>query len=44
MTVSKVGVLRSPHRRRAQGDALVLLDPWDAAGARVFVEAARRAR
>ncbi|MFI5683601.1 isocitrate lyase/phosphoenolpyruvate mutase family protein [Streptomyces sp. NPDC051636] len=35
----KVDVFRSLHRRRAQGDPLVLPGPWDAASARVFEEA-----
>lgn len=38
-TVSKVDALRALHRRRSQGDPLVLPGPWDAASARVFVEA-----
>ncbi|MEV6112208.1 isocitrate lyase/phosphoenolpyruvate mutase family protein [Streptomyces sp. NPDC052109] len=37
--MSKVEVLRALHRGRAPGDPLVLPGPWDAAGARVFVEA-----
>ncbi|MFF4576740.1 isocitrate lyase/phosphoenolpyruvate mutase family protein [Streptomyces sp. NPDC001410] len=37
--MSKVDVFRSLHRKRAQGDPLVLPGPWDAASARVCVEA-----
>ncbi|KUN08375.1 carboxyvinyl-carboxyphosphonate phosphorylmutase [Streptomyces yokosukanensis] len=37
--MNKVEVFRALHRRRAQDDPLVLPGPWDAAGARVFVEA-----
>ncbi|MFB7505330.1 isocitrate lyase/PEP mutase family protein [Streptomyces broussonetiae] len=37
--MSKVDVFRALHLQRAQGDPLVLPGPWDAAGARVFVEA-----
>ncbi|MFH0516749.1 isocitrate lyase/phosphoenolpyruvate mutase family protein [Streptomyces sp. M41] len=36
---SKVEALRALHRRTAPGDPLVLPGPWDAASARVFVEA-----
>ncbi|MGN9759385.1 isocitrate lyase/PEP mutase family protein [Streptomyces sp. SD31] len=38
-TVSKVDAFRALHRRRSPGDPLVLPGPWDAASARVFVEA-----
>ncbi|TXS54036.1 isocitrate lyase/phosphoenolpyruvate mutase family protein [Streptomyces sp. uw30] len=38
-TVTKVETFRALHRRRAPGDPLVLPGPWDAASARVFVEA-----
>ncbi|WP_189312023.1 isocitrate lyase/PEP mutase family protein [Streptomyces brasiliensis] len=37
--MSKVELFRSLHRHRPQGDPLVLPGPWDAASARVFVEA-----
>ncbi|MEV0469552.1 isocitrate lyase/PEP mutase family protein [Streptomyces prunicolor] len=37
--MSGVEVFRSLHRRRLLGDPLVLPGPWDAASARVFVEA-----
>ncbi|MFE1313617.1 isocitrate lyase/phosphoenolpyruvate mutase family protein [Streptomyces sp. NPDC058755] len=37
--MSKVDVFRSLHRKRAQGDPLILPGPWDAASARVCVEA-----
>ncbi|MGW3205936.1 isocitrate lyase/PEP mutase family protein [Streptomyces sp. NPDC001135] len=37
--MSKVDVFRALHLRRAQDDPLVLPGPWDAASARVFVEA-----
>ncbi|MFI9249215.1 isocitrate lyase/phosphoenolpyruvate mutase family protein [Streptomyces sp. NPDC053069] len=37
--VSKVDVFRTLHRKRAQGDPLVLPGPWDAASARVCAEA-----
>ncbi|SOD84297.1 2-Methylisocitrate lyase, PEP mutase family [Streptomyces sp. Ag109_G2-15] len=37
--VSKVDVFRALHRKRAQGDPLVLPGPWDAASARVCAEA-----
>ncbi|MGW2747570.1 isocitrate lyase/PEP mutase family protein [Streptomyces sp. NPDC001450] len=35
----KVDVFRTLHRKRAQGDPLILPGPWDAASARVCVEA-----
>ncbi|WP_369391439.1 isocitrate lyase/phosphoenolpyruvate mutase family protein [Streptomyces sp. CG1] len=41
--MSKVEEFRALHLKRAQGDPLVLPGPWDAAGARVFVEAGFRA-
>ncbi|MGC9535369.1 isocitrate lyase/PEP mutase family protein [Streptomyces sp. UG1] len=37
--MSRVEVFRALHRRRCPGDPLVLPGPWDAASARVFVEA-----
>ncbi|MFG2119130.1 isocitrate lyase/phosphoenolpyruvate mutase family protein [Streptomyces sp. NPDC048710] len=37
--MSKVDVFRTLHRKRAQGDPLVLPGPWDAASARVCAEA-----
>ncbi|WP_336112781.1 isocitrate lyase/PEP mutase family protein [Streptomyces sp. PTD9-10] len=37
--MSKVDEFRALHRRRAQGDPLILPGPWDAASARVCVEA-----
>ncbi|MFI6545410.1 isocitrate lyase/phosphoenolpyruvate mutase family protein [Streptomyces prunicolor] len=37
--MSGVEVFRTLHRRRLPGDPLVLPGPWDAASARVFVEA-----
>ena len=37
--MSKVDVFRALHRRRTPDDPLVLPGPWDAASARVFVEA-----
>jgi 2-methylisocitrate lyase-like PEP mutase family enzyme len=37
--VSKVEAFRALHRGRLPGDPLVLPGPWDAASARVFVEA-----
>ncbi|WP_097257255.1 isocitrate lyase/phosphoenolpyruvate mutase family protein [Streptomyces sp. Ag109_G2-15] len=37
--MSKVDVFRALHRKRAQGDPLVLPGPWDAASARVCAEA-----
>jgi 2-methylisocitrate lyase-like PEP mutase family enzyme len=37
--VSKVDAFRALHRRRLPGDPLVLPGPWDAASARVCVEA-----
>ena len=37
--MSKVDGFRALHRRREPGDPLVLPGPWDAASARVFVEA-----
>ncbi|MDF3145786.1 MULTISPECIES: isocitrate lyase/phosphoenolpyruvate mutase family protein [unclassified Streptomyces] len=37
--MTKVEAFRALHRRRALGDPLVLPGPWDAASARVFVEA-----
>ncbi|MCZ0987385.1 isocitrate lyase/PEP mutase family protein [Streptomyces diastatochromogenes] len=36
--MNKVDVFRTLHRKRAQGDPLVLPGPWDAASARVCVE------
>ncbi|MFJ6084045.1 isocitrate lyase/phosphoenolpyruvate mutase family protein [Streptomyces sp. NPDC092369] len=39
MTRSKVAVFRSLHQGRLPGDPLVLPGPWDAASARVLVEA-----
>ncbi|MFD5793336.1 isocitrate lyase/phosphoenolpyruvate mutase family protein [Streptomyces diastatochromogenes] len=36
--MSNVDVFRTLHRKRAQGDPLVLPGPWDAASARVCVE------
>ncbi|MGW1952528.1 isocitrate lyase/PEP mutase family protein [Streptomyces sp. NPDC001920] len=38
-SVTKIEALRALHRRTAPGDPLVLPGPWDAASARVFVEA-----
>ena len=38
-TESKVETFRALHRRKAPGDPLVLPGPWDAASARVCVEA-----
>ncbi|WP_369171881.1 isocitrate lyase/phosphoenolpyruvate mutase family protein [Streptomyces sp. R28] len=38
-TAAKVDAFRALHRRRAPGDPLVLPGPWDAASARVFVDA-----
>ncbi|MFF5482651.1 isocitrate lyase/phosphoenolpyruvate mutase family protein [Streptomyces sp. NPDC012935] len=37
--MTKVDALRALHRRRSPGDPLVLPGPWDAASARLFVEA-----
>ncbi|AOR32504.1 carboxyvinyl-carboxyphosphonate phosphorylmutase [Streptomyces fodineus] len=37
--MTKIDVFRALHRKRAQGDPLVLPGPWDAATARVFAEA-----
>ena len=37
--MSKVELFRNLHRRRLPGDPLVLPGPWDAASARVFVDA-----
>ncbi|MGI5428131.1 isocitrate lyase/PEP mutase family protein [Streptomyces sp. CA-179760] len=37
--MSKVDTFRALHHHRAPGDPLVLPGPWDAASARVFVEA-----
>ncbi|MFE5819835.1 isocitrate lyase/phosphoenolpyruvate mutase family protein [Streptomyces sp. NPDC056479] len=37
--MTKVETFRALHRRRSPGDPLVLPGPWDAASARVFVEA-----
>jgi 2-methylisocitrate lyase-like PEP mutase family enzyme len=39
VTVGKVAAFRSLHRGRLPGDPLVLPGPWDAASARVLVEA-----
>ncbi|MFI7411248.1 isocitrate lyase/phosphoenolpyruvate mutase family protein [Streptomyces sp. NPDC049627] len=38
-TITKADTFRALHRRRSPGDPLVLPGPWDAASARVFVEA-----
>ena len=37
--MTEIETLRALHRRRSPGDPLVLPGPWDAASARVFVEA-----
>ncbi|MGV4985681.1 isocitrate lyase/PEP mutase family protein [Streptomyces sp. NRAIS4] len=37
--MNKIDVFRTLHRKRPQGDPLVLPGPWDAASARVFAEA-----